>query len=86
MMTRNAWLKCSVTEGLFPGEYAIQTSTVDGTVFSLFASEPAVDPGHGLIRVNVLEVTPKAWLVYLPESPLDFPGRTVNVSPQEIVE
>jgi len=80
------WLRCSsVSQGMFPGEYTIVTSTSDGREISLFAPAQYVEPEKRLMRVQVLERGGDALLVYLPASPVDFPSRTVKVAAREII-
>lgn len=80
------WLRCSsVSQGMFPGEYTVVTSTSDGREVSLFAPAQYVMPEKRLMRVQVLERGGDALLVYLPASPVDFPSRTVKVAAREII-
>lgn len=37
------WLRCTVSEGQFDGEFAVSGETHDGTGFSLFVPEGFVD-------------------------------------------
>lgn len=80
------WLKVSsVSRGMFPGEYAIVTSTSDGRELSLFAPAEYIEPEKQLMRVGLLECADNDCLVYLPVNPVDFPSRTVKVFVREIV-
>jgi hypothetical protein len=79
------WLRCrSVKQGQFPGEYAIEASISDGRVISMFAPEEAVQPDKGLVRVDVLDASSDAALVFLPARPIEVSSRTVRVAATEL--
>lgn len=89
MDSGNYWLLCTnITHGMLPGEYAIETTTVDGKKISLFLNEnpQIVEPEKNLIRINVLQRSPLGWLVYLPASPFEVSSRFVNVPKDNVVE
>lgn len=84
MEARNYWLNCTVTSGMTPGEYSIEIKTADGKEISLFAPEGFVDEEKGLLRVDILEKTPKSYLVYLPAAPFEVGSRFVNVPKEDV--
>jgi len=89
MNNRNYGLECTeVSNGMLPGEKAIETMTVDGKKISLFVSEsPEVfEPNRRLIRVDILDETSDAYLVYLPAPSLEVSSRFVNVPKGKVVE
>lgn len=79
------WLKAKVNRGQFPGEYVVVTSTSDGQVISMFAPDDVVDAKKNLVRVEVLDSSGDAALVYLPAKPFEVPSQTVKVSRRELV-
>ena len=85
MSQYNYWLKCDVTPGIFPGEYTVETKTLDGNTISMFASDAYVKAGEGLLRVDILEESPNAILIFLPVAPFETFSRSVNVSPQAVL-
>jgi hypothetical protein len=79
------WLRCrSVKHGQFPGEYAVEASISDGRVISMFAPEEAVQLDKRLVRVDVLDSSSEAALVFLPARPIEVSSRTVRVSATEL--
>ena len=80
-----SWLRCRVTRGMLPGEFAIVTSTSDGREISLFAPERFVQEKKGLIRVTILQRKADRVLVSLPAEPLEISSRTVTVPSRELV-
>jgi hypothetical protein len=79
------WLRCrSVKRGQFPGEYAVETATSDGKLISMFAPEEAVQADKGLVRVDVLDSSSDAALVFLPARPIEVSSRTVRVAATEL--
>ena len=81
-----AWLRCRVTEGMLPQEFAVVTSTSDGQEVSLFAPSEYVQRERGLLRVTVVERLRDRAMIYLPASPFEVPSRTVTVSSGQLVE
>lgn len=79
------WLKARVTRGQFPGEFAVVTSTSDGQSISLFARDDVVDVTRNLVRVEVLDSTGDAPLVYLPARPFEIVSRAIRVAKGELV-
>ena len=74
------WLRCTISEGQFSDEYAVSGRTADGTGFSLFAPEEAVDfeespvgsrSVEGWLRVDVWEQKGELCLVRLPRQALE---------------
>lgn len=82
----SSWLVCKLEPGMFPGEYAIETQTAEGSTVSLFASEDDVMADKGLLRVEVLENRPGATLVRLPSPALEVSSRTVTVPSSAVVQ
>ena len=82
------WLRVnSVSRGMFPGEFAIVTSTSDGREISLFAPEHFVKEQKSLLQVTVLDRVGDRTLISLPSSPLAFDcSRYVTVASKELVK
>jgi len=79
-----SWLRCSVRQGQFPGEYAVAFATSNGQGVSMFASGEFVQPEENLLRVEVLDRSQDAALIYLPARPFEVPSRTVLVPAKEL--
>lgn len=82
------WLKVnSVSRGMFPGEFAVVTSTSDGREISLFAPAGYVEAEKALLQVTVLDRIGDRTLISLPVSPLAFDcSRYVTVASKELVK
>jgi len=84
MKKPDLWLKCNVSSGILPGEYAIEAKRADGRTISFFASEEYVKPAQRLVRVVLLDKSPDSFLIYLPASPLEVSSRSMRVSREDI--
>jgi len=85
MGLETGWLKCRVTEGIFPTEYAVSCASIDGNIFSFFASEEDVDAKNNLVQVGVLERWQDSCLIYIPSDPLEGISRTVKVLLKDLI-
>ncbi len=82
----NSWLKCQISEGMFPGEYAVQCETIKGGIFSFFAPLEYVDAKNNLVKVILIEMDDDTCLVYIPFAALyGNVGRTVKVPVNDMV-
>jgi len=80
------WLKCDVSDGILPEEYAVSCSSVDQGEFSFFAPRGAyIDPSKKLIKVRVLDCRDDVCLIYMPFVPLEGISRTVKVYTKNLV-
>jgi hypothetical protein len=85
-----AWLRCSVSPGQFPDEYAIGGEKFDGRPFSLFAPLDTVQlpvgvtSGEGLIRVTVSDRKGDLVLVRLPGQTFEN-GYFITVKADQLV-
>jgi len=84
MKLREAWLKCKISEGLFPEEYAVSCKNIENRPFSFFVGASLINVGLSSVKVNVLEHKGNAFLVFLPTMPIENLGRTVKVSGDDI--
>ena len=73
MESKANWLKCTVSKGMLPGEWSIQSKTADDNVFSLFApakyvviSKEKNGVNEGYLQVYVLDETEAYSLISLP--------------------
>jgi hypothetical protein len=80
-----SWLKCDVTKGMMPGEFAVVMSISGGRQISLFAAERFVRTDPGRLLVTVVDEKRGKALVYLPSSPFEISSRTVTVPARELV-
>jgi hypothetical protein len=80
-----SWLKCDVTKGMMPGEFAVVMSISGGRQISLFAAERFVRTDPGRLLVTVVDKKMNEALVYLPSSPFEISSRTVTVPIRELV-
>lgn len=86
----SAFLRCVISEGMFPDEYAVEFSTDSNQKVSLFASKQdfwKIDEAEhtGLLKVFIQESTSKAVFVILPSETLEQ-GRTVVSVPKQQLE
>jgi hypothetical protein len=79
------WLKCNVTKGMMPGEFAVVMSISGGRQISLFAAEKFVRTNPGRLLVTVMEKKRDEVLVYLPSNPFEISSRTVTVPARELL-
>jgi hypothetical protein len=71
---------------MLPGEYAVVTSTSDGSRISLFAPERFVEADKGLMLITILDRRADKVLVSLPATSLERGSRTVTVAQGELVD
>lgn len=92
VMGRGKWLDCTISEGQFTGEFAVQAEMFDSTVFSLFArredlrfsEEPTGDKHvEGSIRVMPLDQKGELMLIGLPRPTFEN-GRTITVKKSQV--
>ena len=77
------WVRCSLEQGMLPGEYAVEMNTSEAGRISLFAPEDKVRPDENLMRVEMLqEGNGSEVLVRLPSPPFEIASQNVRV-PQE---
>ncbi len=84
----SSWLRVqSVSQGMFPGEFAVVTSTSDGREISLFAPGYCVEENKSLLRVSVLDRAGERTLISLPANPVTLDcSRYVTVPSKELVK
>ena len=79
-MENERWLRCTVSPGQFPGEFAVSLQSADGHGYSLFAPEEDVDPSQipsegiqvdGWIRVSIVDENGVLALVRLPRQAIE---------------
>jgi len=81
-----AWVKCSIGEGMLPGEYAVEMETVSYGKISLFAPEDKVRLDENLMRVQRLHDGNRSGiLVRLPAQPFEISSQNVRVPQQNVV-
>lgn len=78
MLSDFGWMKCAISEGMLPDEYAVECKTVDDATVSFFASSGVVDRAKGLLKVRELECKDDYCLVYLPATPFENSSRAVK--------
>jgi hypothetical protein len=86
LKTMEAWLKCSLEDGMLPGEYAADVATLNAGRVSLFVWDQKAKLDEGLISVEVYDRTDGSVLVKLPAQPFEITSRFVRVSEREIYE
>ena len=88
------WLECTVSEGQFSGEFAIQGELFDETGFSLFVeredvwfeAEPIEGKSvEGLVRITALQEKDNLCLVALPKPTMEN-GWSVTVKTDNLKE
>ncbi len=86
MEIRKGWLKCQISDGMLPEEYAIQCNSSDGHIFSFFAPQEFINKEINSVQVNVMECQENQCLVFVPFDPLEGSSRTVKVSADVLIE
>jgi hypothetical protein len=88
-MEKSFWLKCFVVPGYWKNEYAVASTTADGSRFSLFVPSQFVTVGpqsdKGLVRVDLLESEGELSLISLPGNPLES-SSTIKVRSNQLTE
>ncbi|MDH4238204.1 MAG: hypothetical protein OEW48_01440 [Phycisphaerae bacterium] len=86
------WIDCTISEGQFTGEFAVQGKMFDSTDFSMFApkevlrfeEEPTKNKRvQGSIQVTLLEQKDDLSLIALPRPTFEN-GRTITVKTSQI--
>jgi len=80
-----SWLKCNVTKGMMPEEFAVVMNISGGRQISLFAAAKFVRTDPGRLLVTVVDKKRDEVLVYLPSSPFEISSRAVTVPARELV-
>lgn len=81
-----AWVRCSIGEGMLPGEYAVEMETVSYGKISLFAPEDKVRVDENLMSVQRLhDGNGGGVLVRLPAQPFEISSQNVRVPQQNLV-
>jgi len=86
MGPQKGWLKCRVSEGMFPEERAVVCTNLAGISFSFFAPETRVKQKEGLVEVNIMDCQNDKCLVFIPFEPLGGMSRTQAVYRKDITE
>lgn len=82
----STWVKCSIEQGMLPGEYAVEMDTVDDGKISLFAPEDKVKVDRNLMSVQRLhDGNGKGVLVRLPAQPFEISSQNVRVPQNNLV-
>ena len=80
------WVKCSIEQGMFPSEYAVEVVTVDAGNVSLFAPADTVRVERKLMRVQRLhDGNGSGVLVRLPAQPFEISSQNVRVPQNNLV-
>ena len=82
----SSWVKCSIEEGMLPGEYAVEMDTSNVGRISLFAPADKVRLDENLMSVQRLQDgSGSGILVRLPAPPFEISSQNVRVSQQNLV-
>ena len=82
----SSWVKCSIEQGMFPGEYAVVVDTSDAGEISLFAPEEKVRVERNLMIVQRLnDGNGSSVLVRLPAQPFEISSQNVRVPRENLV-
>ena len=80
------WLRCSLTKGMLPGEYAVEMETSEAGKISLFAPEDKIKADENLMRVEMLQDNNGGGaFVRLPAPPFEISSQTVRVPQNTVV-
>jgi hypothetical protein len=80
------WVRCSLEQGMLPGEYAVEMNTSEAGRISLFAPEDKVRPDENLMRVEMLqEGNGSGVLVRLPAPPFEIASQNVRVLQEDLL-
>lgn len=86
MALQKGWLKCKISEGMFPTEYAVECNSSDGNIFSFFTSQEHINSEQSLLEVDIMERQSDSCLVFVPSVPLEGDAsRTVKVSSKDVI-
>lgn len=79
MKSKEVWLECQVSDGMFPGEYTVASTTIENAPFSFFVPSDYVIAGENLVKVDLLESVENYYVVRLPAMPFENIGQIVRV-------
>ena len=82
---KEAWLKCSLSNGMFPDEFGVSFRAGNGEDVSLFVFNYFVDAQSKKLRVQIVERRGDQVLVLLPVESLNG-SRVVPVSDKDLFE
>lgn len=86
MLEMSVWVRCSIENGMFPGEYAVEMETVDVGKISLFAPQDKVRVEQNLMSVQRLhDGNGSGVLVRLPAQPFEISSQNVRVPLKNLV-
>lgn len=80
-----AWLKCTLSKGMFPDESGVTFKSGNGEDISLFCFKDFVDAGNSRLRVKIVDRQNQWVLVRLPVDSLNGFG-IVQVAETEVKE
>lgn len=84
MELQKGWLKCQVSDGILPEEYAVQCSNADDYIFSFFAPRESIDVDKNLVKVYIMERQIDYCLIYIPFDPLEGLSKTIKVHTRDV--
>jgi hypothetical protein len=73
------WLKCEISEGMFPDEFTVVGYTTDNNMFSFFIHNSLVDEKQQMVEVIITGCEDNFCYVLLPCEPYGHPSRVVKV-------
>ncbi len=90
---RTVWIACSVSRGMFPGEYAVEINFGSEQTFSLFVQETDLhdinlDKGTAHLRAELplQETSGDQLFLYLPQETLQTGKRWVKVPSAQVLQ
>lgn len=82
----SSWVRCSIEQGMLPGEYAVEMETSDVGRISLFAPADKVRVEQELMSVQELhDGNGSGVLVRLPAPPFEIASQNVRVPRSNLV-
>jgi|WetSurMetagenome_2_1015567.scaffolds.fasta_scaffold117583_2 hypothetical protein len=88
MSNKNCLMPCTITEGMFSSEYAVEVRDNVGSSYSLFVPKDVVNNGNGnkgKLHVDLVKKEKDSGWVFLPAETLETGTRTIRVSLTELV-
>lgn len=79
-------MKCTVIDGIMPGEVGVFGRDLSGRSFSFFVDEDLMDLTTKSVKVKILDVENDAYMVKLPRAPLEGYSSTILVAKENIIE
>lgn len=79
-------MKCTVTDGMMPGEIGVFGKDSSGQSFSFFVDKDLVDLAAKAIKVKILDVKNDTYMIKLPRPPLEGYSSTILVAKENIIE